>query len=343
MKKDVINYDDGTLTVGAGALGGTSVRYHELWLQRFLNERFFVRVGYPVPVVFTSPMDAFSAFQQLWASANNPFSYLFNLKDAKGDAIYQPYPQPVRYPIMSVYRKGWKYRPYQNFSIHRMRHINWPTVSDAGPPLAGRVQVGTGLRKIDLGNVTTSRWPMAWDYRFQIDHFCMRPDTQAFFMEQLMSEFWRTGGKPQTWLPIHYPGWGKRLVRMYLEGDIENLTPEEPEEEHNVEFRTSITVVIEGFDVDLYYEIFPAFWTLVLTAGKFRAVSPVQLEKAFAFAEEFDERIHGANPTLDRRPNVPPDDGGMIELADRGGPTIVPVTMNSISANNQFGAVTLSS
>jgi hypothetical protein len=341
VKKDAININDGTLGLPAGSLECTSVRYHELWLLHFLNNLFYVRLGYPVPVVFTSPMDAFANFQQLWASANNPFAYLLHLKDAEGNAIYQPYPQPVRYPIISVYRKGWKYRPYQNFSIHRMRHINWPTVSDTGPLLAGKVQVGTGLRKIDLGNVTTSRWPMAWDYRFQIDHFCMRPDTQSFFMEQLMREFWRTGGKPQTWLPIHYPGWGKRLVRLYLEGDIENLTPEEPEDEHNVEFRTSITIVIEGFDVDLYYKTYPAFWTLVVQAG--RAVSPALLQQTFEFVGSYDERVLSANPTLDRRRNVPPDDGGMVELADRGAPTIIPVDMNPITANNQFGDVTLSS
>ena len=103
------------------------MRYHELALQRWLNKIFLLRWGVPVPVVFTSPMDAFSLFSQLWSEANNPFQYLLNIKDEKGAPLYQPYPQPVRYPVISVYRKGWKYRQYQNFSIHRMRWINWPS------------------------------------------------------------------------------------------------------------------------------------------------------------------------------------------------------------------------
>jgi hypothetical protein len=93
----------------------------------------------------------------------------------------------VRYPLLSVYRKGFKYRSYQNFSIHKFRHINWPTMSD---------DVG----RCELGNVTTSKMPMAWDYRFQIDFYCNRPDTQAFFVEKLMREMYKTGGTPQTWM-----------------------------------------------------------------------------------------------------------------------------------------------
>lgn len=338
---DALNVEDGTLGVQAGALSGTSMRYHELWLQRYLNLRFVVREGFSIPVVFTSPMDAFSNFKELWASENNPFAYLLDLKDASGNAIYQPYPQPVRYPLMSVHRKGWKYRPYQNFSIHRWRHINWPTVSDTGPAVTGKEQVGSGLRKIDLGNVTTSRMPMAWDYRFQIDHFCMRPDTQAFFIEQLMTEFWRTGGQPQTWLPVTYPGWGRRLVRMYLEGDIENLTPEEPEDEHNIEFRTSFTVVLEGFDLDLRYKIYPAFWTLVV--GERGVVPPGRLADALKVIDTIDARIQNANPTLNSRTNVPLDNGGAVELEQRGAPLIVPLALNSVLSNDQFGDVIVSS
>ena len=128
---------DSTLSVKAGAVGGTSMRYHELALQAWLNVWAVVRVGYPVPVIFAAPMDAFSQFEQLWAQDTNPFRYLFDLKDAKGTPLYEPFPSPMRYPIISVYRKGWKYRMYQNFSIHRWRQINWPTVSDTGTTLYG--------------------------------------------------------------------------------------------------------------------------------------------------------------------------------------------------------------
>ncbi len=299
---DILNVSDGTPTVRSGALGGASMRYHELAIQSWLNGLFFVREGYPVPVVFTSPMDAFSAFKELWADTNNPFAYLLDLKDANGIPLYEPYPSPVRYPIISVHRKSWKYRTYQNFSIHRWRHINWPTVSNAGTAYYGPEALGWDLTKCRLGNVTTSRMPMAWDYRFQIDHFCNRPDTQAFFLEQLMHELWRTGGVPQTWLVVPYPGWGKRRVRLYLDGDIESLTPEEPEEGKNVEYRTSFTVVLEGFDVDLHYEVYPALWNLIMRLGP---VAPIELSQCFYGTYTTDLRISGSNSSIDLRPNVP--------------------------------------
>ena len=248
-------------------------------------------------------MDAFSAFQQLWADENNPFSYLFNLKDKNGTPLYEPYPSPVRYPVISVHRKGWKYRQYQNFSIHRWRHINWPTVANTGTEVYGPQADGWDIHKCGLGNVTTSRMPMAWDYKFQIDHFCNRPDTQAFFVEQLMQTFWRTGGTvPQTWINVPYPGWGNRRVRLYLEGDIESMTPEEPEEGKNVEFRTSFTIVVEGFDIDLRYEIYPALWKIIMRMG---AVAPIELEEAVYMTKTVDVRINGDNPSIEVRANVP--------------------------------------
>ena len=317
------------------------MRYHELALQRWLNRLFFVREGFPVPVVFTSPMDAFSHFQQLWSEDTNPFKYLFDLKDASGTPLYEPHPSPVRYPIISAHRKGWKLRQYQNFSIHRWRHINWPTVANAGPERYGPQAQGWDLTKCNLGNVTTSRMPMAWDYRFQIDHFCNRPDTQAFFVEQLMQEFWRTGGTvPQTWIAVPYPGWGNRRVRLYIDGDIENLTPEEPEDGKNVEFRTSFTVVIEGFDVDLRYEIYPALWNLVM---RFGPVDPVQLEDCFNLTHTTDLRVSGSNTTLDRRPNVPTWGTCQDVIKDIGAPdqTIIEIVGVNETANNQFGVFTV--
>jgi hypothetical protein len=141
------------------------MRYHELALQHWLNRKFFVREGYPIPVVFATPMDAFGQFNKLWSQSNNPFQYLLDAKDEKGTPLYLPYPNPVRYPLLSVYRKGWRYRSYQNFSIHRHRHINWPSVST----------IEEGLGKCELGNVMTSKMPLAYDYRFQLNHFSTPP------------------------------------------------------------------------------------------------------------------------------------------------------------------------
>lgn len=291
---------DGTLSVKAGALGSTSMRYHELALQRWLNRKFFVREGYPVPVVFATPMDAFGNFGRLWSQANNPFQYLLDAKDEDGTPLYQPHPQPVRYPLLSVYRKGWRYRSYQNFSIHRHRRINWPTVSS----------LNDGIGKCELGNVMTSKMPMAWDYRFQINHFATRPDSQAFFLEKFIREFQDTGGVPQCWIPCWYPIWGMQLIRMYIDGDVENASPEDVDNESQVEFNTAVTVVVEGFSIDVKPEVLPALWYVVFGQGG--TVDPEQLEVLYTQ----DARIDDNNVTLDARPNVPPDEQCQIHLRE---------------------------
>lgn len=295
---------DQTLSLKAGDLNNVSSRYHDLALRRWLYHLFFVKEGYPVPVVFASAMDAFAQFQRLWADDKNPFSYLLDLKDDTGKPLYEPHPSPVRYPLLSVYKRGLRYRNYQNFSYHRWRRFNWPTVSD-------------DVDKCDLANVTTSQMPMAWDYRYQIDHFCLRPDTQAFFMEKLMWEMWRTGGIPQTWVLVDYPGWGQQLARLYIEGDIENSTPDAPNDGEHVEYRTTIQVVLEGFSVDVNYKILPALWELV-----FRNVppSPDELDRALNVSTTSDLRIHDNNVTLDSRSSLPPEGDCEIELQNFGAP-----------------------
>ena len=274
------------------------MRCHELYLQKWLYSRFFVSQGYPVPCVFSTPMDAFSSFAQLWASENNPFAYLLDAKDAEGTPLYEPYPSPVRYPLISVMRKGIAFRPGQNFSIHRWHHINWPTISDE-QPVPGTEQIGTDLKKCDLAHVTTSRMPMAFDYKFQIDHFCLRPDTQAFYVERLLNQFWRSGGKMQTWMDIEYPGWGSQYIRVYVDGAIDHSVPEDLQGK-NVEFRTSFTVVIEGFSIDVAYQVEPAVWKFV-----FASASPGQLDRLSLPALTVDVRPGGVNAVLNSRPNVP--------------------------------------
>lgn len=278
------------------------MRYHELALQRWLYAKFQVREGYPVPVVFATPMDAFSLFNKLWKDDKNPFRFLFDLKDESGTPLYEPYPANVRYPLISVMRKTVRYRPYQNFSIHRFRHVNWPTVSDTGTTaINGKNQTGIDLLKCDLANVTTSQMPQAFDYRFQIDHMCLRPDTQAFFVEKLIKQFWRTGGVLQTWLNVDYPGWGTQQVRLYVDGDIDHHAPEEADfQDKNVEFRTSFTIVIEGFSVDLDYKILPALWNIVSSSA-----TPVELDNIFFPPIFIDLRAGGVNEVLDSRPDIP--------------------------------------
>ena len=291
---------DKTLDVRPGSLDSTSMRYHELWLQRWLYSRFFVREGYPIPVVFSTPMDAFSLFSKLWSGEQNPFAYLLEAKDETGAPLYEPYPSPVRYPLISVMRKGIKFRPYQNFSIHSWKHINWPTISDTGPEVPGKPeQIGFDLKKCDLAHVTTSRMPMAFDYRFQVDHFCLRPDTQAFYVERLLNQFWRSGGALQTWIDIEYPGWGSQYVRLYVEGEVDTAVPEEYQDK-NVEFRTSYSLVLEGFSIDVNYAIKPAVWKLIPWSG-----TPQQLTNMLEVALAIDLRPKGYNMTLEARPDIP--------------------------------------
>lgn len=291
---------DKTLDVRPGSLDSTSMRYHELWLQRWLYSRFYVREGYPIPVVFSTPMDAFSLFSKLWADEQNPFAYLLEAKDEHGAPLYEPHPSPVRYPLISVMRKGIKFRPYQNFSIHQWKHINWPTISDAGPVVPGKAeQIGTDLKKCDLAHVTTSKMPMAFDYKFQIDHYCLRPDTQAFYVERLINQFWRSGGGMQSWMDIEYPGWGTQYIRIYVEGEIDTTVPEEYQDK-NVEFRTSYVLTVEGFSIDVNYDIKPALWKLVPWSG-----TPSQLTRLLEVQLAVDLRPKGYNMTLEARPDIP--------------------------------------
>lgn len=295
---------DDTLSIRANTVGATGMRYHELALQRWLYGTFFVRAGYPIPVVFTSPMDAFGNFTTLWKSDKNPFKYLLDLKDENGTPLYEPYPSNVRYPLISVFRRNWRYRPEQSYGYHQFRHMNWPTVSD--DPLRG-----------DLANVSVSLRPNAWDYRFQIDHYCMRTDSQAYFTERLMRAFGTGGGTSQSWITVHYPALGLQRVRMYIDGNIDNDTPEEPEEQKHVEFRTTFNLVIEGYSIDQDVQIVPALWTLILR-NKRESASPNEIQSAFDQQTAIDLRIGDNNSVLNSRDNVPSDEPTQQALNTQG-------------------------
>ena len=182
----------------------TEGRVHELALQNWFYRNFFVMEGYPVPVVFATPMDAFSVFANLWKAEHNPFKYLLDAKDCEGTPLYEPYPSPVRYPLISVKKLGWTPRINQSYGIHRWRHMGYPTTSTVNAVKPGEVG---GLTQNDLGNVMTSTMPTAWDFRYQIDHFCTRPDTQAIFVHRVMRTMVIAGGAMQTWIRVVYPGW----------------------------------------------------------------------------------------------------------------------------------------
>lgn len=249
----------------------SGIRYHELALQRWLNQNFFVVEGYPVPVVFTSPMDAYSHFKQLWGLAEgNPFSYLLEAKDDKGTPIYRPHPAPPAYPLISVFRRDIRWRTEQSYSIHRWRRLSWPTLKTSG----------TNLRD-QLGTVATARMPMAWDFEFQVDFYCLRPDTMAIFVEHFMRTIYRAGGIPQTWITVAYPYYGPMFARTYLQGGtMRQMTPEAAADGQPVIFRVSATLVMEGWVPDIKIELVPAFWNLVLSEKI--EVAPGELETVYS-------------------------------------------------------------
>jgi hypothetical protein len=271
----------------------SAMRWHELGLQRWLNDNFQVAAGYPVPVVYTAPMDAFSHFKELWAQDNNPFTYLLGIKDKNGTPLYEPHPSPPRYPIFSVHRKGWRMRTNQNYSIHNWRHLGWPTIPTSGT-----------ITRQDLSHIMVARMPMAWDFLYQLDFFCLRPDTLAAFIKHFMWKLRRTGGlQPQTWVTIAYPFYGLMFARLGLDGDIQSMMPDTPDNEANVEYHVSMNLVMEGWEVDLDIQEVPALWTLV---GQARMeVSPGVLETVYTKAANL-RTTRNTNPVMAGRANLPP-------------------------------------
>lgn len=268
-------------------------RIHEIALQAWLRN-FQVAEGYPVPVVFATPMTAFSEYTRLWDSESNPFRYLTQLKDADGKPLY-PYPAPVRLPLINIKPLPFRQRPAQSFSIHRMRRQFYWTVNE-------------DVLQSDLGNVAQSMMPSAWDFRYQLDHFCKRPDTQAQFVSTLMKQFHiMTGGGSYTWIPVAYPGWfsGHAYCRLALDGDIE-ATQEEDQQDRTYIFRTTISLNLEGYVPDLDIRTVPALWFLTERLG---SATPEELEGVYPgyLSRTEDLREHNENRVFTSLEDLPPE------------------------------------
>ena len=272
----------------------SAMRFHELAVQYWCNKVFQVQDGYPVPVIFAPVMDAYSQFQNLWKDPNNPFAYLLDLKDFNGQPLYEPYPANIRYPLLSVQRKDWSFRSSQNYTLHPARIYGWAT--DVDVP-----------NKNDLAYVIQRQRPMAWDFKYQIDFLCLRPDTQAYFVECLMGEFWRSGGpEPQTWIEVPYPEWfGTRYIRVRLVGGAcQNMTQEAPQANSITEFRTSLAIVVEGYKLDADYDLVPAFWKLKVNSTA--PMAPQDLAWIYG-GTALDLRSLEENQVLDTRSPLPPN------------------------------------
>lgn len=266
----------------------TPMRVHEIALMRWCHANFFVADGYPTPVIFAKPMDAFGQFKSLWKKPDNPFTYLLQIKDKKGTPLYQPYPEPAMLPLISINRRKQTFRTLQNYSIHRNRHVSWPTVDK-------------GVTREDLGAVRVRNRPMAVSFHLDVTFLCLRPDTQAVFMQRVWNCFWRSGGRPQTWIPVAYPTeLGLTNVHMELEGDITDTTADDPGDSQ-VLFRTSFSVRIDGWQLDLQDLTYPAIWYQVINFNL--AISPTKLLPLFS--TRTDMRPIEENYALDTRGGIP--------------------------------------
>ena len=160
--------------------------------------------------------------------------------------------------------------------------------------------------KNDLAYLVQRQRPMAWDFKYQIDFLCLRPDTQAYFVECLMGEFWRSGGpEPQTWIYVPYPDWfATKYIRVKLVGQPQNMTQEAPQGNNITEFRTSITVVVEGYKLDSEYDLVPAFWKM-----RFNGTAPLSPQDlAWVFGgTALDLRSLEENAVLNSRSPLPPN------------------------------------
>lgn len=278
----------------------TSVRIHELALQKWLYKNFPIQDGgYPTPVVFATPRDAHAEFARLFKASNNPFKYLLEIKDSRGQPVYNPHPSNVFYPLFSVRRLDWQYRAAQSASYHRDRRVFYPT-ADQDP---------RNVRLGQLGVVASHQMPSAWDFRFQIEYFCKTPQTMSRFVNRLQRKLWISGGVPQTFIVARYPfPFKAQYLRMYLDGGIQNMAPEANNDD-NQEQRISFNLTIEGFSMDYVTVFSPNMWYVALSQEQY-PMPPDELDKYFDFHATYagldDVRVGQENPAIESRPGLPP-------------------------------------
>jgi hypothetical protein len=244
----------------------TSMRVHELAVMHWLNERFLVADGYSMPVLFSKPMSAYSDFRKLWSQKGGPFEYLLNAKDREGKPLYQPHPAPPAYPLLTINRIGWRFDPQRNFGSQWFRPAGWATVEK-------------NATKRSLAVVREQRMPQAWDYRIQVDHYAMRPDQQAHFIQELQLGWFPSASIPNTWIKAVYPNiFGKKLIRVIQDGDITDSTEEEPADNYRV-YRTTVNLTVQGWVPDPDFIYVNAFW---VEAERAIAIPPDQLNQVFS-------------------------------------------------------------
>jgi hypothetical protein len=285
----------------------TSMRIHELCILRWLNKAFIFKEGYPIPVIFATPRDAHAEFLKLWKLENNPFRYLTEMKDANGKQVFPPYPPTVVYPLISVARLNWNLRLSQSYGHFTDRTAYYPTINGNGTVGSDGIAIGNGtVTQDDMAWAASVNRPTAWDFRFQIDHYCNQPQTQSIFVNRVMKEFRNNG---YTFLMARYPfPHTRQFVRCYLESGIENVNNDALPDQ-NQEIRTSFTIVVEGYHMDYETNFSPVMWSVGLGQEK-TTVDPSTLSQWFDFNDIYggleDVRVGQANPAIQSRANLPP-------------------------------------
>ena len=89
-------------------------------------------------------------------------------------------------------------------------------------------------------------------------------------------------------------------VRMALEGDVTDATPNDPGQEQ-VKFQTSFGVRVEGWQMDMRDLVLPAFWLEIIRVNA--EVSPGVLENLYT--RTFDLRDECQNPNILTRDGIP--------------------------------------
>lgn len=272
---------------------------HDAAVQAWLNQHFFVDRGYPIPVVFSTPMDAFAEYTRLWKDVqNNPFKYLLNLRDEEGRAVYEQYPGNVRYPLIAVKRGRMRPAFTRSFSLHQNRRV-------------GYLSVSKDIVRDDLSMVAQAQYASAWDFDYQIDFLSARPDTMHIIASDLMRVFHLVTGSVSCRIPVSYPGAfgdGQKACWMYLNGDVETVVSDQTEQKP-VEYRVSVQVTIQGYNPDLDVTLVPALWFLEVQTSAPLALGALQTlypDCLPAVTTDLRENSEGANVTFEALQNLPP-------------------------------------
>lgn len=269
----------------------SALRLHWVALSNWLNQHIRLPTGQPVPVINATPMDAFSQFDKLWNAQNSPFAYLRSQETPGTPSVY---PVDQRYPLISVDSRGMRYVPERSYGSRVFRRIFWPVSDSPGTP---------GVTLSSLAHVAQARMPLAFDYRYRIDMWSMRPDTQAFLVEQFIRAMKASAAQLQAYIHVLYPMYmGRWLVKTVAESDIEDSTEKSPIDQP-MRYRSTVDIAMQGWRADTRLVITPTLWAVNTSVDV--AVSPEDLAQVYVL-NSYDMRPYQRNPVLALRANLPP-------------------------------------